>query len=707
MAYKYELNLRDYIRILQRRKWIILFTFVIVVISAILFTKSQVPVYETHAKLKIENQKSVAQSLFEIFTKTGDSISTLLQILQSRELAKEVVELLGLAPASNKQEFMAAVERVRGGISARQETNANIIAVHYRDTKPDRAAEILNTLCEVFIAQNEFSKKRNTRTSRLFVQQQLDYYRTKLKSDEEKLKKFKVDNKALGTDAEAESLIKRLSEYDVQMVKINTETKNLKLQMRNIQSSYKKVKDLSAATAELRADPVITQLKQNLIDMEFEVSKLLREYTEKHPKVIATRIQIEKIKQKIQDRISSVFDVETSSLETKILSFEVQKEIVNKIVNKLNRDLTRYPKMQVELARLQRNVTVDEKLFSMFKEKLEEIKITEVGELGSVVFLEKALVPHHPIKPNRKLNIMIGVLLGLILGIAFAFIAESVDTSIGTIEDVENYMQLPVLGIIPHIRISSQVLKLSKKKNLDRHQKTVILRARLVTINVPKSPISEAYRSLRTNLQFIAFKDKSVKTILITSAGPQEGKTTTVSNVAVTFAQSGQRTLLISSNLRRPELARIFQVPRTPGLTDVLAGQFDWHDVVKPVPEIDNLNIIPSGPLPPNPVELLQSPQMDVLIEQVKEEYDVIIFDGPPLLPVADSSIIASKVDGVLLVYSVGKAGREVLMRAKIQLQNAAAKPWCIVLNDIRSENDLGSSYYYYHYANTNKNEHL
>lgn len=704
MAYKYELNLRDYIRILRKRKWVILFTFVIIVISSILYTRSQTPIYEASAAIKIERKLSIAQSLFEVFTKAGQNISTLLQIIQSREIAAEVVELLGLAPKADREKFNAMVSNIRARISARQRQNTDIIDVRFRDTDPRRAAEILNTLCEVFIAENEFSRKRNTRTSRVFVQQQLDYYRKKLKEDEERLRQFKVDNKTIGVDAEINSIISRISEYEIQLVELNTQIKNLQYQLNNIRATYRKVKDISTATSELRSDPVITQLKQNLIDMEFEVAKLLREYTEKHPRVVATKVQIEKIKKKIQDRISSVYDVQQSSIEAQILSLQVQKEIINSIIRKLNKDLERYPKLQVELGRLERNVKVDEKLYAMFREKLEQIKITEVGELGSAVFLERAVVPKAPIKPNKRLNFMIGVMLGIILGIAFAFIAESIDTSIGTIEDVESYTQLPVLGIIPHIRLSHEILKLSRKRRLDRHEKATILKARLITKNVPKSPISEAYRSLRTNLQFIALKDRNIKTLLLTSSGPQEGKTTTVTNLSVTMAQGGNKTLLVSSNLRRPEIFRIFDLPRTPGLTDILAGQLDWHDTLKET-DVENLYVITSGPLPPNPVELLQSEALDKLISEARKEFDIIIFDSPPVLPVADASIIASKVDGVLLVYSVGKAGREVLMRAKVQLQNAGAKIWGIVLNDIKAETDLGTTYYYYHYASATKPE--
>jgi len=225
---------------------------------------------------------------------------------------------------------------------------------------------------------------------------------------------------------------------------------------------------------------------------------------------------------------------------------------------------------------------------------------------------------------------------------------------------------------------------------------TGVFKPQLITYHDPKSPISEAYRTLRTNVQFKgAIGD--MKTLTVTSSGPQEGKTTTLCNLAVTMAQSGLKVLAMGCNLRRPALHKLLGINKKPGVTDILIGARKWEEVVQKT-GIENLHAFCSGPIPPNPSELLASDEMTELIRQVREAYDIVIFDCPPILPVTDAAVLSAKCDSVLLVYYVGKAAREALVRAKVQLENVGAKILGVVLNHIPAEGRLGYSYYYYHY---------
>jgi Mrp family chromosome partitioning ATPase len=297
-----------------------------------------------------------------------------------------------------------------------------------------------------------------------------------------------------------------------------------------------------------------------------------------------------------------------------------------------------------------------------------------------------------------------------------AFLQETLDTSIGTIEDVESYLEVPVLGIIPHIDPRETMQRLIERRPALAQIEPDALQshALLITHFDPKSPVAEAYRTLRTNVQF-ARLERGGKVLVVTSPTLQEGKTTTIVNLALTMAQSGQKTLLVGANLRRPSLHRFFGIEREPGLSDILVGHARWRDCIRTVadilmgrfemedimaaPGLDNLHIIEAGPIPANPSELLSTSAMADFLRAVSAEYDIVLIDTPPVLPVTDSAIVAGQADGVLLVYQAGKVGRLVLKRAKAHLESTRAKVWGVVLNDVQTEvSGYNYTHYYTHY---------
>jgi len=271
------------------------------------------------------------------------------------------------------------------------------------------------------------------------------------------------------------------------------------------------------------------------------------------------------------------------------------------------------------------------------------------------------------------------------------FLREYVDTSLKSMEDVER-TGFPVLGSIPIIapqRVSKHT----------RGEDGEILRieSRLVTHFVPKSPISEAYRTLRTNIQY-AKVDRPIKTVLVTSAGPEEGKSTSVANLAITFAQMGTKTLLVDTDLRRPVLNGIFGLSRAEGLTNVLVGKITMEEAIKPT-KIDNLHLLPSGTLPPNPSELLASDAMGKLLGDVAKQFSIVLFDSPPVIPVTDAAVLSTKLDGVILVVKSGETRKEALLRGRDLLENVSARVLGVVVNGVNIDQMYGSYYrYYYHY---------
>ncbi|MFQ5953170.1 MAG: AAA family ATPase, partial [Candidatus Omnitrophota bacterium] len=319
-----------------------------------------------------------------------------------------------------------------------------------------------------------------------------------------------------------------------------------------------------------------------------------------------------------------------------------------------------------------------------------------------------------PLAAGPTVNVFFGGAIGLVLGLVAALIAESLDTSIGTIEDVEEYLRIPVLGVVPHIDIlkKEEIDYWKEPPPAEEQKKVAEIMGRLVTQYRPKSPIAEAYRNLQTYIKFSGI-DKMGNCIMFSSAGIREGKTMTTVNSALSMAQMGYRVALVDADLRRPSVHKVFGIEKEMGLTEAVLGTFKTNDVIKTIDDImlgnlktsmvlktygmENLSVITSGHTATNPTELLGSQNLVNLIKELKQKFQVVFFDSAPILPVTDSCILSSKIDGVILVYEVGKVARGALRRCKIQIESAKGKTIGIVLNNMRaSDMRFGSPYYYY-----------
>ncbi len=430
---------------------------------------------------------------------------------------------------------------------------------------------------------------------------------------------------------------------------------------------------------ELRlAEPI----QQKIVELKFERTALLQKYTEKHPKIIQLEREIEELEGQVTGTSGD----------------------------------------SLEYERAMREVELNRKLYSMLKEKLEEARITEAQKVGDVSVVDPAILPTSPIEPNKGMGMLIGSILGLIMGVAIAFLSETVDPSIGTIEDVENVIKLHVLGVVPSIHGELEPKKrpslmsfLVRPSPLEAHekQKEIDRYVRLFVHYEPTSLVAEAFRTIQANLKIVP---QEHKTFLITSSGPGEGKTATLINLGLTCAQSGLKTLLVSSDLRRPAIAKAFGLKREFGLREYLEGTLDYEGIVKNVsdmalgemgyeeilkfPGIENISIIGSGEPPDNPAALLESVHLRNLVDSAKKEFDLVLFDSPPVLPIADASILAPMVDSVILVYEIGKTARQALMRTKVQLESTGANLVGVVLNNIKptTESIMFSYPYYYKY---------
>lgn len=426
---------------------------------------------------------------------------------------------------------------------------------------------------------------------------------------------------------------------------------------------------------------IAVPLQERLAELDARRQGLLQLYTTLHPDVRAVDEQIEETKERLR----------------------------------------KLPQKELEFSRLSREVEINSRLYLDLKGKLEAARIAEAEKTEDASLVDRAVPPSSPISPNKPLNYLFGVVVGLMLGLAGAFMTEQVDTSIGTIEDVENYIKLPALGIIPFLKVKEEksgnfidnFIRKAWPKKLKGDEEQEHIRKQLLIYYSSSSPVSEAYRILRTKIQGEVFKEKiQGKILMMTSSGPSEGKSITSANLAIVMAQAGLHTLLIDADMRRSSLHKIFGLKkREPGLcdilrgtvkadeairtfTDILMGDLGFDDALK-VPGLDSLNILTSGSLPTIPAELLSSDEMSELLEKLRNKFDLILLDTPPVLAVADAVILAPKADSVILVYRVGKTARSVLFRTKTQLTEAGSQVKGIILNNISPEIETRYAYSY------------
>jgi capsular exopolysaccharide synthesis family protein len=397
---------------------------------------------------------------------------------------------------------------------------------------------------------------------------------------------------------------------------------------------------------EQRTHAGLEKLKEQKIAVENEIIELSKRYKSKHPTMISLQTRLQAVRDSMDEETKKLLDMNTKMIEYNVLKREIDS---------------------------------NKNLYDSFLKRTKETEVSKDLETTSVSVVDLADVPKSPFSPNRKRDISAGVTMGLLLGVVFAFVLEYLDSTVKTAEDIEMYVKLPFLGYVPSARREAKT-----EQDID-----------LIAHKSPRSRITEAYRSVRTSIIFSSPEDKPLKTILITSTSPQEGKTTISINLSIVFAHSNEKTLLIEGDLRKPRIARSFGIENTIGVSSYLTGNKELEEVIRST-FIPNLFIIPSGPKPPNPSELLISTKTSQFLEQLQKKFDRILIDSPPTFSVADSVILANKVDGVIDVIRSGFLNIDIILRGRQRLSEAKARILGVILNNVDVKRE--DSYYYYHY---------
>ena len=405
-------------------------------------------------------------------------------------------------------------------------------------------------------------------------------------------------------------------------------------------------------------------------------------------------------------------------IDSELTGLNATADEYDKLVKRYEKELNSLPSLQLSFASLERDRSVLNQTYMFMRQKVEESRIQVASKSGKIQIIDEAVIPSKKSSPNHKKNLLTGLFLGFIIGFFLSLLIEYFDTTIKSIDDI--FSELTILGIIPAIsdthkshhshhstRFSFKYFKrrflyyknLFFTNNTSEGNLTKNIVRHLITHEEPKSPISEAYRSLRTSISYS--NSKHFKSMVVSSAGPGEGKTTSIANLAITYANLGKKVLLIDTDLRRPVINKIFiDEKNKEGITSYLTGAVKDISEIITKTEISNLYVIPSGIIPPNPSELLESDKMAGLISKLEDDWDIILFDSPPLFAVTDASLIAKHTDKLMLVVMPGKTDKNAFNHCVDNLNNMNLPIDGVVLNGVNTKNSYGSYYYYYQYYN-------
>jgi len=717
-----ELTLHDYLAVLFRGRWTIAATFVVVVLAVTYYTFTTDPVYEASTTIMIDEKQGMGETLFDVsgFSQQRTLINNQVEILKSRSLNQAVIARLQnsdrhdslelLRDLGTEKTYLDVLNLLRESTTVSPIRDTDLITIRVRAPSPSEAVYLAETITQVYQEMDRNFSRGEISQVVQFLEEQLARKELDLKHSENNLKEFMQSEKIASLTEEATQIVEQGAEFESMYEAALIDYQVVKKRLDYLKGLLGKSKATLEAEMARVSSPLVIQLRQEMAEIERNIAVFLSQgVPESDPQVRREQEKLAAIKARLTEEIRALIVdglppgdplaqaqdlvVQVLKAETELNALDARAEGLRRVVNNFNTELESLPDKHVQLARLERIRKVDENLYVMMREKYEESRIKQAGQIGKVRIIDRPLEPVEPISPKKVLNLLIGAMLGLGLGLGITFLREQLDRSLRRVEEVEN-LGLTVLSTIPQIdsNIVEEMIEISNGSSGEQNKNKL----RLITHFKPKSPISEAYRTLRTNLQF-SQSHEQLRSFLVTSSGPGEGKSTTIANLAIAMAQQGTRTILIDADLRKPVVHKTFEVDKSRGLTNVLVGKMSLDEAIQSS-SIPNLDILSCGVIPPNPAELLGSKNMKRMINLLQARYDLCLFDTPPLIAVTDAAVLSKELDGVLLVVKAGVTQKDALFRGVELLSNVNARVLGALLNGVNRDNSYGSYYYYQQY---------
>ena len=686
-----EIHLRDYLRVISKRRYTVYTFFSIVFVVVLIGTLSSSPIYKASTKVLIERVEAYNLTMMNPYYTSYDPefYETQYQLIKSTSVAQKVVKMLSLeniydsyfkgkkiSPSGGRTKADVLADIISGGIIISPVKNSKIVNISFVSSNPEFATLVANSVATAYIEELLDMRMSSSRYSLEWMAKKAEEEKTKLEKSEMALQEYTKENNIVTLQDKATLTPERLSEVNTQLTRAETRRKEIESLYRAANKVSANLKDAETIPV-IASDPTIQSLRSQIIKAEQNMEELSKKYGRKHPPMIKAEEDLKILQQKRDQEIKRVI----GSIKNEYEIAKSNEAGLRGMLSSTKAEAINLNEKFIQYGVLTREVETNRQLYDALIKRMKEQSVTEEIRTVNVWVVEKAEKPTSPVKPRKSLNILLGLIVGLFGGIGLAFFIDYLDNTIKSPDEIEAKLHVPLLGIVPLLE--------SKEEGIEE-----------IILKEPQSLYAESYKTIRTAI-LLSSASKPPQNIHITSMGPDEGKTVTSVNLATTIARSGYSVLLVDSDLRRPRIHSIFRLNNLSGLSTYLAGAtFDIETVFKR--PLTNLSIIPAGPIPPNPSELLGSQRMHELMRVLNEQFDVIIWDSPPLMTVTDSLILSKILDGTILVIKAGKTTYEMVDRGLKVLKGRRESDMeshilGVVLNgfDIRK-----SDQYYYQYYN-------
>lgn len=705
------IHLRDYWEVLLRHRWTALAFLTAVLASTLLVTFFSIPVYKatTLIEIRAESQKVLAfQDVVQMTQIEREFYQTQYDVLRSRTLAKRVLERLRLAddatfnPPSGRPSMLGVlvswiqrplmpappaeprdadsiaeqrlIDRFLGAVDVAPRRNSYLVEVSFLSPSPRLAADVANALAEEYVSLSLDQRLDAVQRGRAFIERQLGVTKASLAHSEEDLQAFARANEILTVDSKQNIENRKLSDLNEALTRAQSERIAK-------QSLHEQVGTSDANTlSQIANNAVITNLVGLLAKAEASRALLGETFTEEYPKLRRLQAQIGALRERLRSERQAL----ATSLRADFEAAGKQEALLTQALTDQKRVVSDLNQRSIDYKILKREVDTNRGIYNTLLQRLKEVEVAEGMKASNIHVLDVAEVPSGPHRPRPLLNLMLALVVGAVGGVGLVFLQEHLDNSLKTPDDIERYLRVPLLGALPELRMRRM------------NGKATEIAPELIVAEEPKSAGAEALRTLRASL-FLSTAAGPPQRLLVTSARPQEGKTCVTTNLALVLAQMGKRVVVVDCDLRRPRIHRVFGLDLDVGATNFLTGHMDLPSLIQQTPF--GIDVLPSGPLPPNPVELIDSAPMASLLDELSRRYDFVLLDAPPALGFADVPLLARLAGGVLFVVRSGVTPRTAAGAAIEHLLRLRARLLGVVLNGVRNNSPGYYSNYYSYYG--------
>lgn len=704
----------DYLGLILRHLWLTVSVVVIAMLGTFFYLRTIAPLYRATALVDLDTESpnvlgSMSAGIDQQIGGRGArelrlNFESQYRVIGGRAVSEDVANrlalredasFLGLSGVKSPVELRAALAKadaaavVMGAITIEPIFESSLVRIHARASSPKIATQIANTVAEVYIDQRVKRRLDVSESSAVWLRQQYEDLGKQATASESAMYDFRKERNILSISLDDKQNLtgEALGALSAQLFQAESDARGLRVAAEQHRLVKSDEALLDAAVQGVISSELIESLKNRLVDLTVERTKLEATYLVGHPQLASVKQQLAEVRsmllREVRNSIRAV-EAQLAQAEKRVSELRAQLDQTRSEALAMGQDELTYNNLVSAAA-------ADRDLYRMIERRLKEVEMARMLQQNRVAIVERATENRVPVYPRAGVWMLAAFGVGLLLAFVLAYLVEVMDTSVRSVGELERLIGVTALGFLPNITrgTGSRRSTRAPAKGEDFERDTFV-------IDFPKSTMAESCRSIRTNLIFMG-SEQPLRSILVTSAGPREGKTTASVSLAAVMAQSGSTVVIVDSDMRKPRLHKVFGLGGTLGLSSVLMGEASLDDVIQAT-RVPDLYLIPCGRVPENPAELLQSDRFREFVAELTERFGMVVFDSPPLVPVTDAAIIGAAVDGVVLVARSGATRREMIARAADILRGVNANLLGVVLNAIDVEGRRRGGYYYYYY---------